>query len=186
MGKDTFSEVAGTLLLLGAAGYALRYWRDGRNRSPLWVLIALGMLMLSFDEALSLHERLGRWSDAQAWRWGPVNHNDDVFMLAYVFGAVALVVVYGHELWNQPRAVLLPLLVGVAASAGSIVVDAFAAVAGVAPVAEETLELLGAGLILVALRARYRAPAPAPDLGAAPEHAHGDAASATAAAELDA
>ena len=156
MTRAVFSEVTGTLLLVVAACYAIRYWRLGHARSRLWLLVAVGMVVLSLDEGLSVHERLGHWSYARGWNSPIGNHNDDLFMLGYLLAAVALVTVYGRELWSQPRNVLHPLLAGVAASAASILVDALATLGGFSPVAEETLELLGAGLLLVALRARLQ------------------------------
>jgi hypothetical protein len=170
-----FAEIGGAALLIAAGVFGLwAWWRLRRTRmdSTYWLIASLGMLFLAADERFSLHEKIGRFlADAGVHTPGTVNHLDDVVVISYALGGLALTLYFIRDLLSQHRTVLLPYLLAMGLTAASIAVDAAAPVEGYAPVFEEGLELSAAASFALAFyrrwsMARTYVDAPAPVAGA--------------------
>ena len=113
------------------------------------------MAILAADERFSMHERAGRWLDAEGVGT-PVglNHMDDAVLLA----TAALGVVFVAALWREAamsRTFLATLGAAAAVTALALGIDAFAPVDGWAPRTEVPVELAGQLLLLAAFARRW-------------------------------
>lgn len=139
-----------------------------------WLLVAVTLLFLSLDEALSIHENFYRvvqalglaseWTDGLTYRWLAL-----AVPLLMVVAAVGL-----PMLWRLPRETAIALIAGaVVFFSGSVGGEALAGalldgpdpspdskLLAVVSSVEETLELLGAGLITLAVAGHLRRHAP--------------------------
>jgi hypothetical protein len=132
----------------------------GRRRLPPAVAFAAGaaLIALAADEGLELHDRVGRW----LWREhgvvapGPVNHVDDLFVIAYAAaGALALAVALPFLL--RAPGLLLGIAVGGALGAGGTSLDALGVVGTWTDGVEEAFEAAGALVLAVAFGREARA-----------------------------
>jgi hypothetical protein len=150
-------DVIGSLALLGGACLAIGVAtaRPLRVRT-FWAGAAVGMAILAADERFSLHERAGRWLDAEGVSTPlGLNHMDDAVLLATAALAMVFVGAFWREASMSP-AFLATLGAAAAVTALALGIDAFAPVDGWAPRAEEPVELAGQLLLLAAFARRWQ------------------------------
>jgi len=135
----------GGIVTFAVTGDAWRRW--------FWLLAGLGFAFLTFDELWSLHERIGRWLEANEVPLPPgVNHHDDLVLMAYGLAGLALCAASWRELAKPGLRV--PFTFGFLAFAFALGVDAFAPVEGAWPKGEEMIETAGAAFFLVGFTRR--------------------------------
>ncbi|MGK2966631.1 MAG: hypothetical protein ACSLFM_13655 [Tepidiformaceae bacterium] len=143
-----------SMALAGVLGIAAWAASNGEPRRVFWLLAGTGFVLLAVDELRSVHERVGRWLDGQGVPKPPgVNHMDDVVLLSYGVAGLVLCAVYWREVARP--GVAAPFLLGFAALAVSIGIDALAPVEGAWPKVEEVIETGGTLLFLVGFWRRY-------------------------------
>jgi hypothetical protein len=138
-----------TSTALAAAGvfaFLLVIWpaRPPLPRAVLWAC-AFGFVWLALDEGLELHDRAGRWlyHDHGVVAPGPVNHVDDLFLIAYMaVGAVTLIA--SMPVLLRHRGFLLTLIVAALFFAAATAHDAFGPTGGWTNALEEAGEAAGA------------------------------------------
>jgi hypothetical protein len=139
-----------TSAALAAAGLAAFVMtRREAHARPLPAMVAVfagvTLLYLAADESLELHDRMGRWLyDRHGFvAPGPVNHVDDLFVLAYVGVAAALGLWALPSLLRHRRFLYALMIIGfvLAAAAG---IDALGTPGSWTDAPEEGLEACGA------------------------------------------
>jgi hypothetical protein len=149
------------LAVAGIIAFAMAVRRDGAP--PLFapavsVAIGCGLVMLAADEGLELHDRIGRW----LWREhgisapGPINHVDDLFVLAYIAAGAVTVGIFLSALRHRPLLLGMLVLAGALFLTGSLV-DALARRTAFTMFIEESTEALGALLLAFNFAREYRA-----------------------------
>lgn len=124
-------------------------------RRAFWLVAGAGFLFLTADELWSLHERIGRWLYARGIEPPPgINHTDDLVLLSYGVAGLALCFACHREI--RVPGILVPFLLGFAALALAIAIDAGAPVEGIWPHIEEPVETAGAAFFLVGFMRRLR------------------------------
>jgi len=147
-------ESIGAAVLLTAAVYALR----GRRFDPgrLSAVAGFGMIYLTLEEVLEIHERIGRWMyEDLDWPDPPlVNHWDDVLVIGIALAGLSAIV------WLRNEVLAWPPFAwrfggGLVFFAAAILVDAWLPPeSGLSWYLEESLELAGAALVAWAFRMR--------------------------------
>jgi multisubunit Na+/H+ antiporter MnhB subunit len=128
-----------------------------RRSAPLPPLIALAagvaLIALAADEGLELHDRLGRWlwNEHGIAAPEPINHVDDLFVMAYVGSGVAVLAVCLRRMLRHPRFLMMCAVAG-ALAAGGTAFDAFGSPGTWTEAPEEAAEALGALLLALAFR----------------------------------
>lgn len=142
-----------SLLLAGLAILALTLaWSDGsRRQTPLWIVASVVFVYLSFDEVVGLHERLGRDAGSDG-----TNGREWVLILGPAFIAIAVALSrLLRSLSSQQRRLAIAgvglYVIALGAEAATIVSEAAETRAVVW--IEENAEILGSGMLLVALAA---------------------------------
>ena len=156
---------AGHLLVSGVSGYLIytRFWRlpqaGQRVDAPgsfYWILSGAGLLWLSIDDFLQIHERLG---DVLAEDLGItiplLNNPDDIIVLGYALVALVVVAIFFGKL-RRSRAVFPLLAVGLGLLVVSLAVDFFAPHGSALAGLEEPSNVVGAGFILSAYLVKLR------------------------------
>jgi len=137
------------LLALGMAS------SRGRSAAPLRPLTAMvagvGLVALAADEGLELHDRIGRWlwHEHRVAAPGPVNHVDDLFVMAYLACGAAAMAVSARSLLRHRRFVALCALAGALVAAGTAF-DAFGTPGSWTEAPEEAGEAAGAIVLAIA------------------------------------
>jgi hypothetical protein len=141
---------AGVFAVAMAAGAA-------RRSAPLSPLVALGagvaLIALAADEGLELHDRAGRWlwNEHGIAAPGPINHVDDLFVMAYIAAGVAAIGISFRSMKRHPRFLIACALVAVLVAAGTAF-DAFGGPDTWTEAPEEGAEAAGAVVLALALR----------------------------------
>lgn len=102
-------DVMSSLFLVMAGSFAwaccLLCGHLGEGRRLFWFLLAAGFLFVALDEMLQIHETLDEWLRDTWLGWPPLFRNwNDVIVIAYGVGGLALLGVYWRELARLPRA----------------------------------------------------------------------------------
>ena len=156
---------AGHLLVSGVSGYLIytRFWRlpqaGQRADAPgtfFWILSGAGLVWLSIDDYLQIHERLGDVLEEDLGIMIPLlNNPDDIIVLGYALVALIVVAIFFGKL-RRSRAMFPLLAIGLGFLVVSLAVDFFAphetAVTGL----EEPTNLIGAGFVLSAYLVKLR------------------------------
>ncbi|MGE5595780.1 MAG: hypothetical protein ACM3S1_07055 [Hyphomicrobiales bacterium] len=131
-------------------------------RSAYWLLSGAGLAYLGFDERISLHERIGDWTERHIGGPPPhVHRNDDLVLLAFGIAGLAVTARFWREVVAHPTVFAL-IVAGCASTAVSIAVDLFGPREGFLPWFEERLEFVGQVLFFAAVLREWqltRAPA---------------------------
>ncbi len=156
---------AGHLLVSGVAGYLIytRFWRlvkaGQRADAPgsfFWILSGTGLIWLSVDDYVQIHERLGDVLEEDLGITIPLlNNPDDIIVLGYALVALIVVAIFFGEI-RRSRAVFPLLATGLSFLVVSLVVDFFAphgtALAGL----EDPTNVVGVGFVLSAYLVKLR------------------------------
>jgi multisubunit Na+/H+ antiporter MnhB subunit len=133
--------------------------RDGARRlfaPAVSVAIGCGLVTLAADEGLEVHDRIGRW----LWHEhgiaapGPINHVDDLFVLAYIAAGAVTVGIFLSALRHRPLLLGMLVLAGALFATGSLV-DALARRTAFTMFVEEATETAGAVLLAAAFTREY-------------------------------
>lgn len=139
------------LALAGAAALAMAM-RARTSPQPLPMAIAacasIALIALAVDEGLEVHDRAGRWlyREHGVVAPGPVNHVDDIFVLAYLAAGGAAFTMLLPRLLRYPRFVAGLSVAGVLL-AGGTAYDALGTHGTWTDGAEESLEAAGAAVM---------------------------------------
>ena len=156
---------AGHLLVSGVFGYLIyaRFWRlpqagqrvDARG-SYYWILSGVGLVWLSIDDYLQIHERLGDVLEEDLGITIPLlNNPDDIIVLGYALAALAVVSIFFGRL--RRSGAMFPLLaIGLGLLVVSLAVDFFAPHGNALTGLEEPTNVVGAGFILSAYLVKLR------------------------------
>ncbi len=156
---------AGHLLVSGVAGYLIytRFWRlpqaEQRVDAPgsfYWILSGAGLVWLSIDDYVQIHERLGDVLEEDLGITIPLlNNTDDIIVLGYALVALIVVAIFFGKL-RRSRAVFPLLAIGLGILVVSLAVDFFAQEGTALTGLEEPTNLVGAGFIVSAYLVKLR------------------------------
>ena len=156
---------AGHLLVSGVAGYLI-YTRSRRlpqagqrveaPGSFYWILSGAGLVWLSIDDYLQIHERLGDVLEEDLGITIPLlNNPDDIIVLGYALVALIVVAFFFGEI-RRSKAVFPLLVIGLGFLVVSLAVDFFAPHGTALTGLEEPTNVVGVGFILSAYLVRLR------------------------------
>jgi hypothetical protein len=142
------------LALAGAFALSLALWpRRAAGSLPAWAAWACGagLIALAADEGFDLHERVGGWlwNEHGVGAPGPVNHVDDLFVIAYLV-AGACVFTALLPVLRRDGALLAGLLAAGTLMAAGTAVDALGSPGSWTEAPEEALEVAGAVVLAAA------------------------------------
>jgi hypothetical protein len=140
----------GALIARREAGAA--DWRDLNN---FWFLAAAGFLFLSIDAPLDIHGVIGDLIEREAGAPPAIQHFSDAVLGIYMLLGLGLCAVHWRELARVPRAAIM-LAAGGLLSAGMLAIDGGTAQSPWQQVAEESVELVAAAVLVVAFLERFR------------------------------
>jgi hypothetical protein len=146
------ASTGAALAIAGAAALLLATARgDARSLpAPLAAVFGLGLLFLASDETFDLHERAGAWLYNRGVEApGPINHLDDVIVLAYVALAALASPWVVRALLRTPRLLQWLLAAGTLLVAAALL-DALGDPGSWIDAPEEALEALGASALAYA------------------------------------
>ena len=156
---------AGHLLVSGVAGYLIytRFWRlpqaGQRADAPgsfFWILSGAGLVWLSIDDYVQIHERLGDVLEEDLGITIPLlNNPDDIIVLGYALVALVVVAIFFGRL-RRSRAVFPLLAIGLGFLVVSLLVDFFAPHGTTLAGLEDPTNVVGAGFILSAYLVKLR------------------------------
>ena len=156
---------AGHLLVSGVAGYLIytRFWRlpqagqrADASGSFFWILSGAGLVWLSIDDYVQIHERLGDVLEEDLGITIPLlNNPDDIIVLGYALVALVVVAIFFGRL-RRSRAVFLLLTTGLGFLVVSLAVDFFAPHGTTLAGLEDPTNVVGAGFILSAYLVKLR------------------------------
>lgn len=116
-GEGRAIDVMSALFLAVAGSFAwacflLRRQALGEGRL-FWMLLATGFLFVALDEMLEFHENVDYWLRETWVGWPPLFRNwNDVIVISYGVGGVALLARYWREIARLPQAFILLALGG--------------------------------------------------------------------------
>ena len=156
---------AGHLLVSGVAGYLIytRFWRlpqaGQRADAPgsfFWILSGAGLVWLSIDDHVQIHERLGNVLEGDLGITIPLlNNPDDIIVLGYALAALIVVAFFFGQIRGS-RAVFLLLTTGLGFLVVSLAADFFAPPGTAWTGLEDPTNVVGVGLILSAYLVKLR------------------------------
>ena len=156
---------AGHLLVSGVAGYLIytRFWRlaqaGQRADAPgcfFWILSGAGLVWLSIDDYVQIHERLGDVLEGDLGITIPLlNNPDDIIVLGYALAALVVVAFFFGQIRGS-RAVFLLLTTGLGFLVVSLAADFFAPHGTAWTGLEDPTNVVGVGLILSAYLVKLR------------------------------
>ena len=156
---------AGHLLVSGVSGYLIytRFWRlpqaGQRVDAPgsfYWILSGAGLVWLSIDDYVQIHERLGDVLEEDLGITIPLlNNPDDIIVLGYAVAALIVIAIFFGEL-RRSRTVFPLLATGLGFLVVSLAVDFFAPHGTVLTGLEEPTNIVGAGFVLSAYLVKLR------------------------------
>ena len=156
---------AGHLLVSGVCGYLIytRFWRlphagqrVDAHGSFYWILSGAGLVWLSIDDYVQIHERLGDVLEEDLGITIPLlNNPDDIIVLGYAIVALIVVAIFFGQL-RRSRAVFPLLATGLGFLVVSLAVDFFAPHGTAVTGLEEPTNIVGAGFILSAYLVKLR------------------------------
>ena len=156
---------AGHLLVSGVAGYLIytRFWRlpqaGQRADAPgsfFWIPSGAGLVWLSIDDYVQIHERLGNVLEGDLGVTIPLlNNPDDIIVLGYALAALVVVAFFFGQIRGS-RAVFLLLTTGLGFLVVSLAVDFFAPHGTAWTGLEDPTNVVGVGLVLSAYLVKLR------------------------------
>ena len=156
---------AGHLLVSGVCGYLIytRFWRlphagqrVDAHGSFYWILSGAGLVWLSIDDYVQIHERLGDVLEEDLGITIPLlNNPDDIIVLGYALVALVVVAIFFGRL-RRSRAVFPLLAIGLGFLVVSLLVDFFAPHGTTLAGLEDPTNVVGAGFILSAYLVKLR------------------------------
>ena len=111
-GEGRAIDVMSALFLSVAGSFAwacflLRWQTLGEGRL-FWMLLAVGFLFVALDEMLEFHENVDYWLRGTWVGWPPLFRNwNDVIVISYGLGGIALLARYWREIARLPQAFIL-------------------------------------------------------------------------------
>jgi hypothetical protein len=145
---------AGGLLLVAYIAWSARH-RGSLRARHFSVVAAAGSVLLAFDEAFDVHERIGSALYERGWREpAGINHFDDLLVFALGMAGIATAAFFAREILREPRFAAL-FGAAVALFLAAIAWDSIADPTRTRSWwTEETLELAGVVVMVVAFRER--------------------------------